>query len=251
MSDVTAVIITKNEEKNIVDCLETLKWVKQIIVIDDFSDDRTADVARINGAEVFKHTLGRDFSKQRNFALAKCKTDWVLFIDADERVSEKLKKEIEYRLSESKNTNGFIFNRKDILWGRTLNHGEMGKVKLLRLAKRESGEWQGKVHEAWKINGNVKELKNPLIHYPHQNITTLFREINFYTSIRAEELRNKNLESSLYQIIFYPAGKFIMNYFIRLGFLDGIPGLIMANAMSMHSFLVRGKLWLSKRNNQK
>lgn len=245
---ITCVILAKNEEKNIVDCMETLKWCSRIIVIDDFSVDRTIEVAKINGAEVHKHSLSGNFSKQRNFALEKCNTKWVFFVDADERVTEQLKAEIEKEIKKE-SISGFILKRKDILWKKTLDHGEMGNVKLLRLAKKNSGTWIGKVHEVWRVVGKTKELTNPLLHYPHQDISTLLSEINFYSDLRSEELKEAKAKVSPLEIIFYPFGKFIVNYFFKLGFLDGIPGLIMANVMSMHSFLVRGKLWLETKNN--
>ena len=243
MLDISAIIITKNEEKNIVDCIDTLKWCRQILVIDDFSEDRTAEIAKINGAQVYEHQLNQDFSNQRNFALSKSETGWVMFIDADERVSEELRKEIEKELVSSEDIKGYTLSRKDILWGTTLNHGETGHSRFLRLAKKDAGEWQGKVHEVWRINGKTKALTNSLIHYPHQDISMILSEINFYTDLRAKELSDNGLKATWREIIFYPIAKFIVNFKLKLGFLDGVPGLLIAIFMSFHSFLVRAKLW--------
>jgi len=250
---ITAVVLTKNEEKGIGECLKNLQWCDEIIVIDDNSNDKAAETAKKLGAKVFTQSLDNDFSKQRNFGLSKAKNEWVLFVDADEKVSEAVASEIsnfihstgsgqEFQISN--NTNGFYIKRKDFLWGREMRYGETGSIKLLRLAKKDSGIWEGKVHEEWKIKGEIGELKGYLIHFPHENLTEFLGKINFYTNLRAKELYAKKTKSGFFSLIFFPLAKFILNYFIKLGILDGIPGLISAITMSFHSFLVRGKLWL-------
>lgn len=243
---ISAVVLTKNEEKNIVDCLESLTWCDEILVIDDNSEDRTPEVAKKFGAKVFVQALAENFSRQRNFGLQQAQNDWVLFIDADERVSPGLAREIKYQIANRKNNdiNGFYVKRVDFLWRRELKHGETGNMRLLRLARKDTGAWEGAVHEKWRIKVKVGELKNPLLHYPHQTIAEFLREINFYTTLRATELYKKGLKVHWYDIILQPKVKFIYNYFFKSGFLDGIPGLIFAMMMSFHSFLVRGKLWL-------
>ncbi|MCL4385595.1 MAG: glycosyltransferase family 2 protein [Cyanobacteria bacterium] len=244
---ISAIILTKNEEKNIVDCLESLSFCNEKLVIDDNSEDNTVDLAKKNGAAVYARFLNNDFSEQRNFGLFKAKSEWALFIDADERVSENLKKEIEYLTSAvdlPKQLNGYFIKRQDFMWGKELRHGETGNIKLLRLARREAGKWNGRVHEEWIVKGKIGMLKNPILHYPHQSIKEFLSEINYYTDIRADELYNRGIKSSWFSVIFYPKIKFIQNYFIRLGILDGTGGFVFAILMSFHSFLVRGKLWL-------
>src|SRR3990167_9130189 len=167
---ISAVILTKNEENNIVDCIESLTWVDEIIVIDDNSDDRTAALAKTKGATVYTHSLNNDFSKQRNFGLEKAKGNWILFIDADERVSEDLKKEIKHIVRSSLVYEGYFIKRKDILWGNEIKHGENAHIPILRLAKKESGTWVGKVHETWEVHGKISVLQNELHHYTHQSM---------------------------------------------------------------------------------
>ena len=247
---ISAVILTKNEEKNIVDCLESIKWVDEIIIIDDNSSDRTIEIVKKTKdpkIRIIQHSLNDDFSNQRNLGLKYARGDWILFVDSDERVSGELKNEITdltTNRSRLQQLNSYFIKRKDFMWGRELKHGEIGNVKLLRLAKKGKGTWEGMVHERWKINGDVGELKNPLIHYPHQTINECLTEINLYTDIKAKELHRQTVHVYWTLIILYPLGKFFLNYFLRKGFLDGIPGLIIAIIMSFHSFLVRGKLWL-------
>lgn len=240
---ITAVILTKNEEKNIVDCLESLAFCNEVVVIDDDSTDRTVEIAKNRGAKVINRKLKENFSEQRNYALSLVKNGWVLFIDADERVSTKLAKEILDIINNSQH-NGFYIKRTDQLFGKELEHGELANKKFIRLGKKEKGKWEGLVHEEWKIQGSIGILKNSIIHFPHPSLTEFISEINFYTTIRAHELYKKGVRASWYSIIFYTKAKFIQTYVFKLGFLDGMPGFILSLIMSLHSFLVRAKLYL-------
>lgn len=245
---ISAVVLTKNEEKNIIDCINSLQWCDEIVVIDDFSEDRTVELLeeqKNKKIRIFGRHLSLDFAAQRNFGLEKASGDWVLFVDADERISVSLQYEIVGLIHETiENYSGYSIRRTDTIWGRTLRFGEVGGIKLLRLGRKNSGKWTGHVHETWKINGKVGELKNAILHYPHQSISEFLHEINFYTDIRAKELFDKKTKAYWLSVILYPKVKFLQNYLFKLGFLDGIPGLIIALLMSLHSFLVRGKLWL-------
>lgn len=241
-NSITAVILTKNEEKNIVDCLESLYWCDERVIIDDFSEDRTVEIVERNGGKVFRRTLHADFAAQRNFGIEKAKGDWILFVDADERVSKKLQEEIAATVK-NEHCNGYLVRRSDYLWNKELLHGETGGIQLLRLGKKGKGEWVGKVHEVWAIKGSIGTLTNAIQHYPHPTIKEFLEELNTYTDIRARELFKKGKRTNLFSIMFYTKGKFFMNYIIKLGFLDGVPGLLHAMLMSFHSFLVRSKLW--------
>ena len=245
---ISAVILAKNEENTIIDCLESLVWCDEIIVIDDFSNDRTIElIEHLNNRKIkfFKHKLEDDFSLQRNFGLEKANNEWVLFVDADERISLSLQYEILSHLTNSlQNCTGYIMPRRDMMWGRTLGHGESGSTKLLRLAKKSAGKWQGTVHERWIVRGQIGELRNSLLHLPHQTLYEFLKEINYYTSLRAKELYKKKVKVYFWSIVLYPKAKFFLNYFVKRGFLDGIEGFIVAILMSFHSFLVRTKLWL-------
>lgn len=242
---ITAVVLTKNEEKNIVDCLGSVKWCDEVLIIDDNSEDRTMDLAKRENAEIIQQVLNGNFSKQRNLGLEKAKNDWVFFVDADERVTDSLRYEIQSLISDPMNPfNGFLIKRKDIIWGKELKHGETGNISFVRLAKKSSGKWEGLVHEKWKVRGKIDKLNNSLLHYPHQALGQFLTEINLYTDIRSRELYEKGVKSNFFFIILYPKAKFFINYFIKRGFLDGIEGLVFALVMSFHSFLVRGKLWM-------
>lgn len=246
--NISAVVLTKNEEKNIVDCLETLLFSQEIIIIDDNSTDRTLEIIHQysqnhSNIKVFKRDLDGNFSAQRKFGIEKTSNDWILFVDADERITRELAAEIKENLS-APDFDGFLIPRIDFMWNKQFKHGETGNIALLRLFNKNKGGLKGKVHEVWETKNKVGHLTYPILHYPHPTISEFLKEINFYSSLRAEELYEKRIKSSLLTIIFYTKGKFLKNYIFKLGFLDGIIGLIHAILMSFHSFLVRGKLYL-------
>lgn len=245
---ISAVILAKNEEQNIEKCIQSVKWCDEIIIIDDNSSDGTLEIAKKYKTTIYHHPLNNDFSAQRNFGLSKARQEWILFVDADEVVTDALAYEISNAIGPTdqnlKNFNGFYIRRSDFMWGKQLKYGETGNIKLLRLGKKGFGVWEGIAHEKWKIEGNVGDIMNPLLHFPHKTVSEFLKEVNFYTEIRAEELKNKNTKVFFWSILIYPLGKFLINYVIKRGFLDGMQGLLFAIIMSFHSFLVRSKLWL-------
>jgi len=239
---ISAVILTKNEEKNIKDCLQSVKdLVSEIIIIDDYSIDKTVKIAKDFGAKVFRRHLDDDFSKQRNFSLEKAKNEWVLFLDADERISPELAEEIKEKIK-STNLNGFYLKRQEFFNGKPLKHGETAHY-LLRLGRKGKGEWQREVHEFWEIKEDIGRLKNPLLHYAHPTLTEFLEHINRFSTIHAKVLKKEGVKPSLLRTVANPLAKFIQNYLFRLGFLDGTPGIITALMMSFHSFLARAKLY--------
>jgi len=249
---ISAVVLTKNEEKNIEGCIKSLWWCDEIIIIDDYSTDKT--IKKIQNSKfkiqnentklkIFKRHLNGDFAGQRNFGLEKAKGEWVLFIDADERVTPALVAEIKKKILKTR-FSGFFLKRQDFWAGRWLKYGETGNIKLLRLGKKSAGKWERPVHEVWKIKGKIGTLKNPLLHYPHQTLAEFVKDINFYTDLNAKFFYQQGIKTSLWQILAYPLGKFFINYFGKRGFLDGLPGFVFTLFMSFHSFLTRAKLWI-------
>ncbi len=242
---ISAIILTRNEEKNIADCIGSVKWCDEVIVIDDNSEDRTVSIAGKEKVEILKEDLDGNFSRQRNLGIDKAKGDWILFVDADERVTDSLRYEIQSVISDPLNYyNGFVLKRKDFIWNKQLRYGETAGISFLRLARKNSGRWEGRVHEKWKVKGKIGKLNNSLIHFPHQTLEQFLSEVNLYTDIRSKELYSKGVKTNLFLIIAYPKAKFFVNYIIRRGFLDGLSGLVFATVMSFHSFLVRAKLWM-------
>jgi glycosyltransferase involved in cell wall biosynthesis len=241
---ISFVILTRNEENDIEKCLKSIKSLAgEILMIDEFSTDKTAEIAKKFGAKVLQNKNSEDFAAARNLAMEKAKNDWVFFVDADE--------EVKGTLEDVGDTEGncYRIKRIDKMWGRELKHGENGLWNEIRLVKKHAGKWEGRVHEVFKPNNNPEQLINTYLnHYPHQSIAQFLAEINLYSEIRAQELCDAGTKSNVWQIIFYPLGKFVLDYFLLMGFLDGIQGFVVATMMSFHSFLVRSKLYLLNRD---
>ncbi|MDO8452569.1 MAG: glycosyltransferase family 2 protein [bacterium] len=250
---ISVVVLTKNEEKNIEECVKSLKWCDEIIVIDDFSKDRTVDIAHKLGAKVYQRKLAEDFASQRNFGLDKANGEWALFIDADERVNKWLRKDINNFLNNqtpfnSKDIKGFYIRREDVMWNRILEHGESGSSKFVRLGRKGSGKWKRRVHEVWDIKGKIHPHPlDPIEHYPHPTLREFISDIEKYSTLHAEENYKEGKRSNLFKIIWYPKLKFFQNYFLKFGFLDGPQGFIVAMVMSFHSYLAWSKLWTIQR----
>ncbi|KKR00104.1 MAG: Glycosyl transferase family 2 [Microgenomates group bacterium GW2011_GWC1_39_12] len=245
---ISAVVLTHNNEDVICKTLESVSWCDERIIVDDNSTDRTLEVVKPYDVIIIQHALNDDFSTQRNIGLAKAKGEWVLFVDSDEIVPIALQKEI-LSLPKDDKYIGYYVNRKDILFGRELRYGETANVKLLRLAKKGTGVWVRPVHETWNVRGPVASFTTPLLHYPHKSVSAFLSQINRYTTINAKVFFDQGIRTSALQIIMYPIAKFIQNYIFRLGFLDGVAGLVIAIMMSFHSFLTRGKIWELQQKN--
>lgn len=248
---ITAVILTFNEEERIVRCAESLFWCDEILVIDDNSTDETIDRVRsIRGIDekvrVVKNPFKGNMAEMRNFAFEKAKGDWVLFVDADEMVTKELASEIARKLERSGGIDGYYLPRKDFFMGKFLKYGETGNVRLLRLGKRDAGRWVRNVHEVWEIDGKVGELENPLEHFSHSSIRQFIDSINRWTDLDVVELDREGKKFELFRVFVNPVGKFVQNYCLRLGFLDGFAGFVMAFMMSFQSLVVRVKQYSLK-----
>lgn len=240
---ISVVILAKNEADTIEQCLDSLAWCDEILMVDDYATDATVVLAKKRGVSIIQKHLENNFAAQRNYGLQHATHEWVLFVDADEIVSQELATEIKDVVANEKTKKGYSLHRHDIVWGKRVQHGEIGNVQLVRLGKKDAGEWRGKVHEVWDIRGEIGALHHPLLHYPHQTLTAFLQEINFYTDIRARELLDQKKKTNALAIVLYPLGKLFLNIVIKQGYKDGTVGVVVALLMSFHSFLVRGKLW--------
>jgi len=258
---ISAVVLTKDEEKNIERCLKSLSFCNEIIVIDDYSTDKTIEKVQSSKfklqikskIQIFGKKLNKDFAAQRNFGMSRASNEWILFVDADEVVSKELAKEIVKLLNGYiVKENAYYIRRRDFFWGKELKYGELRRIRqmgLIRLLKKDSGKWLGNVHEEFKVKSQkskVKSLNSFLNHYPHQTLKEFIQDVNYYSSLRAKKLYNQGKSVNILEIIIWPLGKFISNFLINLGFLDGAAGFAYAFLMSFHSFLVRAKLYMKK-----
>lgn len=239
----SAIVLSKNSQKTLEQCLNSLSWVNEVLLIDDFSSDNTLAIAKqFSNLRVYQQDLNNDFSQQRNFAVRKAQGEWLLFIDSDEYLTKELSQEIKTNIS-LVNKKAYFLKRQDIFLQKKLKFGETSRVKLLRLIKKDLANWVGSVHEKIDYKGEYGLLKNYLIHNHNISLTSFIKRINWYSSLVAEEKIKQNQKFSYFEFFFFPLGKFMQNYFLRLGFLDGMPGFIMSFIMSLHSLLVRVKIY--------
>lgn len=234
--NLTCVILTKNNEKSIKEVVESVNFAEEIILVDDFSKDKTPEIAKKLGAKVYQRHLNDDFSKQRNFGLSKAKGNWVLFVDADETVTPMLRKEL---MSLSDSFDGYYLDRKNLFLGKVV-----GRDRLLRVAKKGFGKWERIVHEVWRVKGKIGNLNGELIHYTAGNLNEVIAKTNFYSTLHAGQNEKEGKSSSLFKIIFFPKAKLIQNLLTDKGF-------IFALVHSFHSFLAWSKLWLLQRDSTK
>jgi len=245
----SGIVLTRNEEDGIVKCLKKLSFCDEIIVIDDCSTDKTLEYARKIGVITYKRNLAGDFAGQRNFGLSKAGGDWVLFVDADEIVSNKLAQEIK-KVTKNGEMDGYSVNRKDYWLKKSIKGGENGRIVLNRIVKKGKGKWVRRVHETLEIDGETEVLKNHLDHYPHTSVREFINHISFHSSLHAEENREEGKKSSLLKIISYPSGKLIKNFIKKKGFEDGTHGFVLAILMSFHSFIAWSKMYVVQYGNK-
>ncbi len=229
---ISAVVIARDEQKNIAKCLKSISWCDEILLIDDYSKDKTVDIARKLKARVYKRRLNKDFSKQRNYGLKKANGEWVLFVDADEFVSKDLAREIVKEIEKLKVADGYFIKRVGLF-----------EESLLRLGKKGSGFWSRSVHETWKINGKLGKLNSPLFHSYPVSLREYIKKINFYTNLHAECNIKEGKKATFLKIILYSTLKFFENFFLKKGFKKGEKGFVYSMFASFHSFLSWVKIW--------
>ena len=245
---ISLTILIKNEQKNIdknFNWLKDIKTISEIIVVNDFSSDNTIDIfkSKIGNHQklkVYQRKLDNDFSSQRQYSVSKSSNFWTLWLDADEVPSPSMINFLN-NFSPTSHIHAYSFIRHEVFLGYKLNYGQ-SKQKMVRLFNKNEGRFVGYVHELWKT-ADTKDTNIIFFHHSNQNITQILNKINFYTNIRALELLKNKITTNIFQVIFFPLAKFFQNYIFKLGFLDGTPGIILSLTMSLHSFLVRSKLW--------
>lgn len=248
MNKLSTIIITKNEENMIADCLESISFSDEIIVVDNGSEDRTVDVAKRLGAKVYIHKTS-DFSELRNFGLEKAKGEWVLYVDADERVTHELAQDIKnycgagsrFARQISKPV-AFRIKRKNFYLG---NH-EWPKIEALeRLFKKSAlNEWRGQLHESPVIHGPIGELDGFLNHYTHKSLTEMLKKTIEWSEIEAE-LRFKANHPKMVWWRFprVMISAFIDYYIVQKGWKVGTAGLIESIYQSFSIFITYARLW--------
>ena len=244
MPALTVIIPCKNEAKNIVACVEPLLGIaNEVIVADSGSDDETIELARGLGCRVIEreYVHSGDF---KNWAIPQAKHEWVLLVDADERVTPDLANEVKASLQQDSH-DGFWIHRLNHFMGKPVRHGVWSNDCVLRLFKRDLARYSGDTDHAEVVisTGRVGTLQAKLDHFTYTSYSQLFKKLDRYTSYQAEVWKAQGRKPRMYQMLLRAPLRFILSYVFRGGFLDGAAGLQIAALVGFYSFLKQARLW--------
>ncbi len=247
---ISAVIITFNEEDRLPDALTSLRGVAdEIVVVDSYSTDRTPEIAMRAGAAFYQNRF-EDYGQQKNFAMHKAGHEWILNLDADERLSPELKKAI-MELKEQKapeNIAAFAIKRKAFYLGRWIRHSGWYPDRKVRLFQKSKSSWQGRIHEKLQLTGPVAPLPGTILHYTYRDINDHIRRLNRYSDFQGEEIIRQRKKCLFLRLLILPTITFLRHYVWRMGFLDGFAGLVIAVVSSWGTAMKYFKAIASKRS---
>jgi len=249
MENISVTIITKDEERLIEDCLKSLNWADEIIIVDSGSKDKTLEIAKNYTGNIFFNEW-KGFADQKGFALNLAKNDWVLSIDADERVSDELKNEIEK--TDLSGTDGYLIPRNNYFLGKHVTTCGWGRDRQLRLFRKTKAHITDRlVHEGFEVNGIINNLKNPIIHYTFNSIENTISKINHYSTLEAMEKYKSKKKITGIKILIHGASSFIRSFVSLRGYRDGVHGLMISIIDSMTTFLTYMKIWELQNKDEK
>lgn len=238
-------IITRNEEARIGDCLESVRWVDEIVVVDTGSSDRTLELCQKYTPHVHSRPW-EGYALAKNTAVALTRGDLILSLDADERVSEGLQAEISTLRQQPLEmlADGYAIPRRNYVWGRWMRHGGLYPDDQLRLFKRGKGRFsERRVHESVEVTGRIGRLSHPLDHYSYRGLGEFIERLNRYTDLAAQDRRDQGPPFHAWGLATRPVARFLRNYLLKQGFRDGLPGLIIAVSYAYAVFAREAKLW--------
>jgi glycosyltransferase involved in cell wall biosynthesis len=239
---VSVAVIALNEERRIRACLESAVWADEIVVVDSGSSDKTVTIAREFTDRVSFHAWA-GYGAQRNVALGLCRGDWVLFLDADERVPDALRDEIGRRLAREPAEAGFFVARQNYFQGTWIRRGGWYPDYQLRLVRRGLGRYREvPVHESVALEGRAGYLEHPLTHQSYEGIADFVARANRYSDLAARALADAGHRGGPGELLLRPLGRFLSMYLLRLGFLDGWRGLVLACLYAHYVFLRAAKV---------
>ncbi|MGA2668417.1 MAG: glycosyltransferase family 2 protein [Ignavibacteria bacterium] len=240
---ITGIVITYNEERNIRECLESIKWLEEIVIVDSHSTDSTPQIAKHYTDKIFTIDI-TNVTQKRIFSLEKAANEWILFLDADERVTPELKDEIlVLKNKQEEDITGYYINRKNFYLGKWIKHCGLCPDYHLRLFKKDYGAVTDRVvHEAVNVEGQTSRLKNHIYHYSYPDLNILLEKINYYSTLEAEEHFHHGKKISKTGAFTHGISAFLRVYISRMGFLDGIYGLYVSFTDACVNFLTQLKL---------
>jgi glycosyltransferase involved in cell wall biosynthesis len=240
---ISAIVITKNEEKMIEDCLKSLEFCEEIIVLDSHSSDKTADIAKKYNAKVFENDF-KDFSSSRNFAAEKAKGDWLLYVDADERVSENLKNKIIEAVKTEKYS-GYEIKRDNNFLGLFMKSGGWENEYLLRLMKKDKlKKWFGNLHETADVEGKIGRINEPILHFSHRDLSSMVQKTIVWSDFEADlRFSKKHPKMTIPRFIKVFFKELITRLIKKSAWKDGPVGIIEAIYQSYSLLITYLKLW--------
>jgi glycosyltransferase involved in cell wall biosynthesis len=248
MPKLTVIIPCKNEEKNLRDCLESVKWADEIFVVDSGSTDKTLEIAREYTDRVVEHEYVNS-ATQKNWAIPQATHEWVMVIDCDERATPELQREIRELLQGNPPLDGYRINRDNYFFGVRIRHCGWESDSPLRLWKRDLGRYEDKhVHADVMVStGKVGRLSGQLVHHTYRSFDDYLRTFGQFTTWGALDLRDKGRQATFLNLLGRPLFRFFKMYVLKRGFLDGLPGLILCTLASFNVFMKYAKLWIIRR----
>lgn len=223
MQPVSAVIITLNEEHNLLKSLPQLSWCDEIIIVDSGSTDKTLQICKDYGCKIFYKKFD-GYGAQKQFAVAKAKNDWVLCLDADEVMSDALVEEMKEEMKDPK-AEGYFIPMTFVFLGKKFRYGKEGWRYFMRLFNKKSGNFNNyKVHEKIELKGNAKKFSNNIYHYSYRNLFQYFEKFNKYSSYGAMMAYQRGKKKSVFAVVFAVPLNFFKYYFIELNFMNGLSG---------------------------
>ena len=238
---ISATIITYNEERNLPRALESLRCADEIIVVDCGSSDRTVELAEKLGARVIESPWP-GYAKQKNFAAEQAAHDWILSLDADESLSEALEAELWQWKKRTPDRDAYTMPRLAQYLGRWIKHSGWYPDRKVRLYDRRKARWEGPyVHESVKVTGAVGHFESNLLHFTCDSLSEHLKTMDRYTTLAAEQLLANGVKVTWSRLIFEPVWTFFSTYVLKLGFLDGVEGLAIANMAALYNFVKYAK----------
>ena len=241
--EISAVIITYNEEKRLEPALKSLAGVaSEIIVVDSFSNDGTVKLAKKYTKDVFQRKW-TNFSDQKNFANKRASFPWILSLDADERLSPELREEILQIKNEEPDCSAFSMPRQVFYLGKWIRHSGWYPDRKIRLFQKDKARWEGEyIHEKLVVEGNVQKLKGVIHHFTYRNISDHLARVDKFSELGAQKLYAKKKKCRLYHLVFLPIFRFVKSFFLKAGFLDGYAGFIISVLHGYAIFIRYAKL---------
>lgn len=234
-----------NGEKVLDECLKSVSWASEIIVVDSSSTDKTLEIARKYTDKIFTRPNNPMLNINKNFGFSKATGEWILCLDADERVTEELRTEIESRIKNHESgISGYWIPRKNIIFGKWIKHTGWYPDHQLRLFRREKGRFEERhVHEMIKVIGETMYLENNLLHYNYATISQFLNKLNIYVANEAEQLIDSGYKFKWQDAISVPVKEFLSRFFAREGYKDDFHGLMLSLLMSFYHLLIIATVW--------